>query len=73
MILRRLPGGGVKKDIFTEATGEKYPREWMILLDQASGVGSDVILSANFVSLYLLYFVVSHVVVILVTRLCCSV
>ena len=35
-------GGGVKKGIFTEATGEKHPRELMILLDQASGVGSDV-------------------------------
>ena len=47
----------MKKGIFTEATGEKHPRELMMLLDQASGVGSDVNTFANLGSLYLLYFV----------------
>ena len=46
MILRE--GGGVKKGIFTEATGEKRPRELGILLDQASSVGSDVNTSCKF-------------------------
>ena len=46
-------GGGVKKGIFTEATGEKHPRELMILLDQASGVGSDV---NTFCKFYVLVF-----------------
>ena len=41
-------GGGVKKGIFTEATGEKHSRELMILFDQASGVGSNVNTFCNF-------------------------
>ena len=38
----------MKKGIFTEATGEKHPRKLMILLDQASGVGSDIITFCKF-------------------------
>ena len=48
-------GGGVKKGIFTEA--RSIPGSRMILLDQASGVGSNVNTFCKFRFSTLLYFV----------------